>query len=218
MAFADANKALKVAFAGLDEEARTKVEIWASKSVGQDEAIEAIEAVAKAGLHKMSYARNLPAPTATGEKTRATKYTSAPARAPRSRGGRPGAGPTSWTPSGVELELLGLDRSRDTVRSGAAPDEEARCDGMRRPGARWWESEWHYSMSVVVDFSDLDDVDYRYGYGVYGGGDDGGGGGGEGFLHGRVAGWGWRERCEVVEELGGVFYADPRDCPDLDLP
>lgn len=26
------------------------------------------------------------------------------------------------------------------------------------------------------------------------------------------------ERCEVIEKLGGKFYENPKDCPDLDLP
>lgn len=26
------------------------------------------------------------------------------------------------------------------------------------------------------------------------------------------------ERCREIEKLGGVFYANPKDCPDLDLP
>ena len=25
------------------------------------------------------------------------------------------------------------------------------------------------------------------------------------------------ERCTWIEKLGGIFYADPKDCPDLDL-
>ncbi len=25
------------------------------------------------------------------------------------------------------------------------------------------------------------------------------------------------ERCIWIEKLGGTFYADPKDCPDLDL-
>ncbi len=26
------------------------------------------------------------------------------------------------------------------------------------------------------------------------------------------------ERCSIIEQLGGTFYANPKDCPDLDLP
>jgi hypothetical protein len=25
------------------------------------------------------------------------------------------------------------------------------------------------------------------------------------------------ERCNIIEKLGGTFYANPKDCPDLDL-
>jgi hypothetical protein len=25
------------------------------------------------------------------------------------------------------------------------------------------------------------------------------------------------ERCAIIEQLGGTFYADPKDCPHLDL-
>lgn len=25
------------------------------------------------------------------------------------------------------------------------------------------------------------------------------------------------ERCRVIEQVGGFFYANPEDCPDLDL-
>jgi hypothetical protein len=24
------------------------------------------------------------------------------------------------------------------------------------------------------------------------------------------------ERCKIIEQLGGTFYADPKDCPELD--
>jgi hypothetical protein len=27
-----------------------------------------------------------------------------------------------------------------------------------------------------------------------------------------------QERCMMIEKLGGTFYADPKDCPFLDLP
>jgi len=26
------------------------------------------------------------------------------------------------------------------------------------------------------------------------------------------------QRCRAIEQVGGVFYADPKDCPYLDLP
>lgn len=26
------------------------------------------------------------------------------------------------------------------------------------------------------------------------------------------------ERCDVIKQLGGIFYPDPKDCPYLDLP
>lgn len=25
------------------------------------------------------------------------------------------------------------------------------------------------------------------------------------------------ERCRAIEQLGGTFYADPKECPDFDL-
>lgn len=26
------------------------------------------------------------------------------------------------------------------------------------------------------------------------------------------------ERCKAIEQVGGVFFENPKDCPDLDLP
>ena len=38
---------------------------------------------------------------------------------------------------------------------------------------------------------------------------------GAGIIHNAYS---MEERCKVIERLGGTFYENPKDCPDLDLP
>ncbi|KAI0154657.1 hypothetical protein GGR57DRAFT_512191 [Xylariaceae sp. FL1272] len=96
----------------------------------------------------------------------------------------------------VELDFLGLDRFEPAKRSANTSEEDHHCAQMRKLGARWFKKNepgvW------VLAMRDSDDA------------------GSEGV--GRV----WNavsmdERCEVVERLGGTYYADPTLCPDLHL-
>lgn len=96
---------------------------------------------------------------------------------------------------------------------------------VRKLGARWWESEsqyyddpyearllgrpardnsvlhigWPASGGVWALYTDQRDATNK-GYGV---------------IYNSVT---MEEQCEMIKELGGTFYQDPKDCPYLDLP
>lgn len=126
----------------------------------------------------------------------------------------------------VELDFLGLDRLHPTPLAPPATDaesraeEDAHCWRMRQLGATYYRdlSKWESEM-----FS------YQFGYNPVvnrlkiGWPSTGGGvwvlkGPGTGA---RVAAFynalDMDERCKIIEELGGKFYAEPKDCPYLDL-
>ncbi|KAL7802069.1 hypothetical protein V8C44DRAFT_345971 [Trichoderma aethiopicum] len=128
---------------------------------------------------------------------------------------------------GVELEFLGLDRFNNTARpsipdpAAASEEEEAHCNKMRQLGARWYKSEEDYRFSNYAP--ELFDRDIIYV------GWPAGGGVWVLFLpsrsYARMDGvaiihnaFNMEERCKAIEQLGGRFYENPRDCPFLDLP
>ncbi|KGO45363.1 hypothetical protein PEX1_058290 [Penicillium expansum] len=126
---------------------------------------------------------------------------------------------------GVELDFLRHDRFQDTPRpSKSDPDykakEDAHCDDMRRLGATWWRRlflAYEKEMTGESETEEFTRVGWPASGGVW-------------VLHSTVAearnmGSGiihnansMEERCKVIEQLGGIFYADPKDCPYLDLP
>ncbi|KAJ5992963.1 hypothetical protein N7451_008687 [Penicillium sp. IBT 35674x] len=136
--------------------------------------------------------------------------------------------------SRLELEFLGLDLFNNTRRpSTSDPEwqnkENAHCDRMRRLGPTWWKNELAYFHNELVILSGYD--------GVWGGmhnnyirvGWPTGGGvwvwqptdeaearekGGAKLQNANTM----DERCELIKSLGGTFYADPQNCPYLDLP
>ncbi|GFF32844.1 hypothetical protein IFM46972_03696 [Aspergillus udagawae] len=127
---------------------------------------------------------------------------------------------------GVELDFLGLDRFNDTERpSTLDPDwqakEDAHCDRMRRLGATWWRSESDEFLERGLERPESTDDYLQVGWPAAGG---------VWVLHttwGNASDIGaarihnahdMEERCRWIEKLGGVFYADPKDCPYLDLP
>ncbi|PTB39492.1 hypothetical protein M441DRAFT_143413 [Trichoderma asperellum CBS 433.97] len=124
---------------------------------------------------------------------------------------------------GVELDFLGLDRFHNTPRpSGpdAAAEEEAHCNKMRQLGATWWRSEHAYDMAYFTSPKGEDGRFLRVGWET---------GGGVWVLSTTKQGadqkgtaiiqnaYTMEERCKAIEKLGGVFYANPVDCPELDL-
>ncbi|KAI1125667.1 hypothetical protein F5Y10DRAFT_246555 [Nemania abortiva] len=123
----------------------------------------------------------------------------------------------------VDLDFLGLSRLEPAQRSEDAAEEDRHCALMTRLGARWFKSVYDYTMmpyfapmrhrriKVVVAAWPRD----RPGVWVVAmrNREEAGR---EGL--GRV--WNamsMEERCEVVEKLGGTYYADPMLCPNLHL-
>lgn len=91
---------------------------------------------------------------------------------------------------------------------------------VRRLGATWWETERAYILSQM-EYIKLTDSFTRVGWPA---------GGGVwvlkttleeanlkavGIIHNASD---MEERCRLIEQVGGVFYANVKDCPDLDLP
>ncbi|RFU75457.1 hypothetical protein TARUN_6790 [Trichoderma arundinaceum] len=127
---------------------------------------------------------------------------------------------------GVELQFLGLDRFHNVPRpsisdpTAAADEEEMHCNKMRQLGATWWENEDDY-MNKIYGQPEPTDKDLFVGWPA---------GGGVWVLNVSRMGasligaagihnaYNMEERCKAIEQLGGVFYADPKDCPFLDLP
>ncbi|EPS30130.1 hypothetical protein PDE_05080 [Penicillium oxalicum 114-2] len=122
---------------------------------------------------------------------------------------------------GVELDFLGYDRfdlPLDLVEPQPAEDEH--CNRMRRLGATWWTS-YHemveYDIRGPQNTDDFLQVGWPESGGVW-------------VLQGTIeearrkgAGlvsnaYTMQERCMMIERLGGTFYANPEDCPYLDLP
>lgn len=91
---------------------------------------------------------------------------------------------------------------------------------MRRLAPTWWENEGLYDMSLISAMPDKRVNDYI----KVGWTSDGGAWvwkttrsdarGGAQLQNARTM----QERCMMIEKLGGTFYADPKDCPFLDLP
>ncbi|KAL7934090.1 hypothetical protein V8C35DRAFT_280401 [Trichoderma chlorosporum] len=150
-------------------------------------------------------------------------------------GSRCGASITCWPSKGgiykllsnhiVQLEFLGLDRRVPNIQRPEVTieEEDAFCYQLRKLGARWWESEYEYryndrkwtggsardegalyvgwpaSGGVWALYTDEWDA-LKKGYGV---------------IYNALT---MEEQCEMIKELGGTFYEDPKDCPYLDLP
>jgi hypothetical protein len=91
---------------------------------------------------------------------------------------------------------------------------------VRQLGATWWDSEHEYNLSWLA-YSKPTDSFIRVGWPA---------GGGVWVLKTTLEGasqkgaamiqnaYSMEERCRVIEQVGGIFYANPKDCPDLDLP
>lgn len=144
-------------------------------------------------------------------------------------GSRPGAVVRGWpstgglyvfvATSGVELDFLGVDRFDSTPRSLDKEEEDVLCAKMRKLGASWYADEWEYVQKSLQHPNPYEPVllfAWPEGDGVWLLKSTNSEASGLGV--GRVANAvSMGERCEIVEKLGGVFYAHPKDCPDLKL-
>ncbi|EHK41988.1 hypothetical protein TRIATDRAFT_312517 [Trichoderma atroviride IMI 206040] len=127
----------------------------------------------------------------------------------------------------VQRQFLGFDRRvAKILRPEASADaEDAFCNQLRKLGARWWKSESPYDYEFFVDqYTGRPAQDKSALYigwpasgGVWALSMD--------FWDAAEKGYGviynsltMEEQCEMIEEFGGTFYQDPKDCPYLDLP
>ncbi|KAL7820733.1 hypothetical protein V8C26DRAFT_393176 [Trichoderma gracile] len=129
---------------------------------------------------------------------------------------------------GVDLDFLKLDRfqkTRQPPQSGpeAAAEEEAHCNRMRQLGAVWWESEeeWVEHKVGAPSNPSMRPRFIKVGWPA---------GGGvwvlditdhEAWLKGAgliYTAYNMEERCRLIEQLGGVFYENPKDWLDVELP
>ncbi|VTT66004.1 unnamed protein product [Fusarium fujikuroi] len=143
-------------------------------------------------------------------------------------GGLTGGSVTGWPKKGgyythlcsiVELEFLGLDRFKPANSSGDPDEEEAHCARMRQLGATWVkdldseiENQWKYDSpdsprlyagwpadgGVWVLYTTFSQTKRK----------------GLGRIGNALT---MEERWKLIKELGGTFYAKPKDCPYLDL-
>ncbi|KAM0351717.1 hypothetical protein ACHAPU_002229 [Fusarium lateritium] len=121
----------------------------------------------------------------------------------------------------AELVFLGLDRFKPSVKSDDPEKEEAHCARMRQLGATWYRDPDHQIRAEeMLRNGDPDTPLLFIGWPADGG---------VWAIHtslwksarsgfGRIGNaFTMEERCKIIEELGGSFYADPKDCPYLDL-
>ncbi|KAL2017346.1 hypothetical protein VTK56DRAFT_2269 [Thermocarpiscus australiensis] len=151
-------------------------------------------------------------------------------------GSGPGATVYGWpamggiyvlTASAVEIEFLGYERFKPVPHPSpatphAASDEEAHCNKMRQLGAMWWISElaWYEDRgSARVHRWAPRKSFLRTGWPATGGvwvlclTEDEAVQKNAGMIFNAYS---MEERCQVIEQLGGTFYANPEDCPELD--
>ncbi|KAI1504901.1 hypothetical protein F5X99DRAFT_370227 [Biscogniauxia marginata] len=124
--------------------------------------------------------------------------------------------------NGVDLAFLHLPRLGPAERSGDPAAEDRHCARMRRLGAWWFASVDEYESTQYFSPERLDRKML-----VVAAWPRGGAGVwvvtmrvGEASEKGLACVWNalsMDERCEAVEKLGGRFYPDPVQCPDLKL-
>ncbi|KAJ9149719.1 hypothetical protein NKR19_g5519 [Coniochaeta hoffmannii] len=126
-----------------------------------------------------------------------------------------------------ELDFLGLDRFRPTPRPSitdaeSRAEEEAHCNKMRQLGARYYNTTSAWESALWGNDFETGDADFlKIGWPSTGGG--------VWVLRCTVMeasergvaaiynAFNMDERCKIIKQLGGTFYADPKDCPYLDL-
>ncbi|KAK1449961.1 hypothetical protein CMEL01_07297 [Colletotrichum melonis] len=126
---------------------------------------------------------------------------------------------------GVDLEFLQLDRFEPTLRSEDQAEEDAHCLRMRMLGAVWFDSEYPRELEDYSKLGDYPITSRRSDHVIAGYPSTGGAWVLRVFEEdGRSMGVGriknarnMEERCSVIQKLGGVFYEDPFESPELDL-
>ena len=122
--------------------------------------------------------------------------------------------------SAVELLYLNLDRFKEANRSSDPAEEDEFCKRLRNLGAVWWPSEGDSVDALeerdLVEEAMVVEIGWpSSGNGVW-------------VLKYDANKWNERfgvmlleltlhmdERCQVIKELGGSFFEDPRACEDL---
>ncbi|KAI1399294.1 hypothetical protein F4819DRAFT_465535 [Hypoxylon fuscum] len=118
----------------------------------------------------------------------------------------------------VEMDFLQLDRFHIAMRSPNQKEEDIHCFNMRKLGATWWESEEAYARRAMEFDRSKNPVTF-VGWPASGGvwvlrtTNGAASERGVGRIHNALH---MEERCRVIREMGGVFYANPRDGLDLD--
>ena len=119
--------------------------------------------------------------------------------------------------AGVEMDWLGLDKMREIQTSGSQPEEDELCLKLRRLGAKWWSYPGQEG-SIEDRIKNYPDgpIEIETGWPNTG----------EGvwvlrtkkYDRGRAAVRQCKsmdERSQLIKELGGTFYRDPEECPEL---
>jgi hypothetical protein len=121
----------------------------------------------------------------------------------------------------AELEFLGLDRFKACDKSDEPEKEEAHCAKMRQLAASWFRDPDHELRAEAKYRNREPDAPLLF----IGWPDDGG----VWVIHttlsqsarkglGRIGNaFTMEERCKIIQQLGGIYYADAKDCPHLDL-
>ncbi|KAI4864572.1 hypothetical protein F4820DRAFT_423137 [Hypoxylon rubiginosum] len=124
--------------------------------------------------------------------------------------------------NGVDLSFLQLARFEPAERSDDPVVEDQHCARMRALGAWEFTSAYEYETMDIFHPGMLDKKVLvvaawpRSGAGVWVLKTPMG----QGYTKGLARVWNaldMDERCEVVKSLGGTFYEDPAQCPDLEL-
>ncbi|RAL02622.1 uncharacterized protein BO80DRAFT_351737 [Aspergillus ibericus CBS 121593] len=125
---------------------------------------------------------------------------------------------------GIDLDFLGLDRFNRTPHPPESDPEwqakeDVHCARMRRLGARWippYDDDFRRSVMGPEDTDRYIRVGWPAGGGVWVLNItylQAGGRGTAILYHAKDM----EERCELIKRLGGEFFADPNECPHLDL-
>lgn len=92
---------------------------------------------------------------------------------------------------------------------------------MRQLGAQWFESEHAWAESLREVYAGSSEEEFiatgwptRGGVWVLSEDSEAASRKNAGMLFNA---YNMEERCNIIEKLGGIFYSNPKDCPDLDL-
>jgi hypothetical protein len=121
--------------------------------------------------------------------------------------------------TGVEIEWLGLDKMHESYISKEQPEEDNFCLKLRKLGAKWWEeSGLEFSIEQLAKTYPDGEIEIHTGWPSDG----------EGVWvlrtkqkecdRGRAAVRQCKtmdERARLIKELGGTFYRDSEECPEL---